>query len=305
MEIRTDIAAAIESVMLYYSENTKRAYTIVLKDWLEFIGCELENATTAHVHRYLDHLRSGGAAGNSIRLKYDVLSSLYGMLEKRGLVDYSVFDRAGAKPPRKNWNRKRHYNLVPFNMVMGLCAVPDRFTDEGIRDRAMLAALFGGALRKSELLALRLKDVQVTEAGTFYLYLENTKAGQPQCQPLPDWAAEAVTRLVEQRKTEGAVEEDWLFTTYRPWGYRGVGSRVDTRTFDRAFKRHVESAGLDPVKYSAHACRATAISKLWADRVEPRQIQHFARHSRLHYTEVYDIRDWSIDSSAAKKIKYS
>jgi site-specific recombinase XerD len=308
----------VDTFLRLYTANTKRRYTTVINDFKAFIGpnTSLADITVSDAYQYLDHLkqrdginsRGGGTAslaGATIRNAVETLRSLYRYLTSIGLITINPFDAVANHTPSNKFNQKRPTEIVPFDKVMELCNVPSRFSPEGIRDRAILAALFGGGLRKSEVLNLTLGDVrtQTTKEGeiVFYLRLSATKSGYEQHQALPDWAAERMMRLIEVRRVEQAKELDPLFCTYV--ADNTTNASISIRTLDRLFRSWCDNCGL-PETITCHSARATAISQLLAQGVSHREVQLFARHSSVVTTEGYDKRYFGIEKSVALVLKY-
>lgn len=207
-------------------------------------------------------------------------------------------------PPPKEAGRKRPTEMVDFSLVKKILAQPDIETAKGLRDRAILCALFGGALRRSEAVGLHIGDVQRTTKGTVFLYLRSTKARKDARQALPRWAAEPILALVAQREHEGARPGDRLFISYT-----GRGGAVPTRQpvsasgIYKLFLHYCRKAGVDSA-VTPHSARATAITKLLADGLPHREVKEFSRHSSIQMVEVYDKRRMGVDDNAAKELEF-
>jgi integrase/recombinase XerD len=205
--------------------------------------------------------------------------------------------------PNPKGGRKRDTEALDFDDVPSvLGAVED--SPRATRDRAILSVLFGGGLRRGEVAKLLIGDVRKSSAGTSYLLLRSTKDGQDHQQAIPDWAAEAVWALVDERVESGAAEDETLFVTWT-----GKGGRVQThRPMSDAsvyliFKRACEAAGLSDA-FTPHSARATAITKLLADGTPYREVQEFSRHKSVQMVEWYDKRRFGVDKSPAKGLAF-
>lgn len=286
--------------------NSARRYRTVIKQFLAFIKMPVIEADIRTITEYSSELRRKKLAGSTIRNTIEILRSYYNYLQNIGEIEINPINRASIRLPHKYFNQKRPTRIVPFEQVKAFCDSPSRHTKIGIRDRGILACLFGGGLRKSEVLNLTVGDVRIQEneeRAIYYLRLVHTKAGHPDEQALPDWAAERVTRVIENRKAEGAENRDPLFVHYFKDG-RCKNKQLDTRTFDRTFSRYRNDLGLDP-SITPHSARATAISQLLALGIPIREVQKFARHASVTTTEQYDKRYFGVENSVAKKLKYA
>ena len=75
--------------------------------------------------------------------------------------------------------------MIDFELVMEIVSIPNVETPKGRRDRAILATLFGGGLRRSEVVGLHIGDIKKTSSGTTYLYLRHTKAKKEKSKRFP------------------------------------------------------------------------------------------------------------------------
>lgn len=302
----------------YESENTRRRYKAVLLDFSDFVGGNLLKVDSEDIFDYHDYLKKKPGqkprgdgdekySGRTIRNAFEILNSFYRFTHKRLKTKLNPVDVADIKLPKYHFNEKRPTKAAEFDAVMRFCNAPSRRTKKGIRDRAILACLFGGGLRKSEVIKLKLRDVMIN-GDDLYLTLRNTKAGKTEHQALPKWTADRVTRLVEVRNTEGAQNSDYLMVNYRR--KRNVitseipqSGQMPIRTFDRIFHRWRDEVGLDK-DISPHSARATGIKRLIALGVPIREVQLFFRHASVMTTEIYDRRYFGTGRKEAEKLSY-
>ena len=168
----------------------------------------------------------------------------------------------------------------------------------------ILAVLFGGGLRRSEAIAIRLADVRRTNAGTMFVRLRATKAGKDADQALPAWAAKHIDTLVSIRKRDGAEDGDHLFVSYRGRGGKTATNHpLSDSGLYKLFKSYCVRAGAGSFA-SPHSARATAITKLLDSGVSHREVQEFSRHASVQMVEVYDKRRIGVDENPAKDLDY-
>lgn len=241
----------------------------------------------------------------TIHKKFAALRRIYRMLLSSNVgVRENPFEADKVPPPPKEAGRKRPTEMIDFALVMEIVDTPKIDTPKGIRDSAILAVLFGGGLRRSELVGLRVGDVKRTSSGTTYLYLRHTKARRDAEQALPEWAAEKLWTLVQQRKNEGAADADFVFV-----GFTGrAGIKVTNKPMSDTgvyllFKEYCMAAGAGTF-VTPHSARATAITKLLTDGVSHREVQEFSRHSSIQMVEWYDKRRFDIEKNPAKGLDF-
>ena len=241
----------------------------------------------------------------TIHKKFAALRRIYRMLVSSNLgIAENPFEADRVPPPPKDAGRKRPTEMIDFDLVMEIVAIPDAKTPKGRRDKAILAILFGGGLRRSEVVGLRIGDIKKTSSGTTFLYLRHTKAKKDAEQALPRWAAEYLWDLVRERKTTGAMDGDYLFVGFTGKGGQTITTKPmsDTGLY-LLFKQYCMAAGAG-AHATPHSARATAITKLLADGIPHREVQEFSRHSSIQMVEWYDKRRFSVEESPAKDLSY-
>lgn len=318
------------------SVTTQRTYLSVIREYCAFLGAPAGTAaaadlilatTTMHAQAYVVHLkRQRGEVPRALRInpkratsrlisatqspatiakKIMALRKLYEVL-----IAHEVYPRANPfgphsmKVPDPKGGRKRETEMLNFEDVpLVLEAIED--SPRATRDRAILAVLFGGGLRRSEVAKLLLDDVGITPAGTTYLKLRSTKDGRDHMQALPDWAAAAVKELRHEREAQGACPADYLFCR---WTGRGgmiaTHEPLGEQSVYNVFKNACAQAGLGP-QYTPHSARATAITKLLADGTPHREVQEFSRHKSVQMVEWYDKRRFGVDVNPAKGLSFT
>ncbi len=241
----------------------------------------------------------------TIAKKFAALRRIYRMWIASGFpIAVNPFDVDRVPPPAKDAGRKRPTEMVPFALVMRVVNGPDPTTPKGLRDQAILAALFGGGLRRSEVVNLRVGDVRRSSKGTTFLYLRATKAKRDAQQALPGWAAEIVQALATLRRAEGAGDADYLHVSYTGPGGKAPTLRcVSASGVYKLFKHYCRAAGAGRF-CTPHSARATAITRLLDSGIPHREVQEFSRHSSIQMVELYDKRRIGVDENAAKELRY-
>ena len=189
-----------------------------------------------------------------------------------------------------------------------LAACPPASTALGARDRAMLLLGFGAALRRSELVALRLGDVEPVPGRGLRLLVRRSKTDQhSQGQDIAVWANPAEPLfcpvvaldawLAHRRATpdldwtapESLRRERPLFCAVTKAGWP-TGEALSDKAVARLVKGAAGRAGLDPERYSGHSLRAglaTAAGDGGANLM--RQTRHKSTQVALAYLRPADL----------------
>lgn len=241
----------------------------------------------------------------TVAKKFTILRRIYKLLiAHRFPIALNPFDVDRVPPPPKDAGRKRPTEMLEVDEVREVLALPDLSSAKGIQDKAILSLFFGGGLRRSEVIGLRLSDVRRSGKGNVYLYLRATKAQKDAAQALPGWAGRAVLEHLKVRTEAGAGPAEPLFVSFR-----GRGGRTPTRDplsstgvyrmFCGYCARATGRKFLTP-----HSARATSITKLLTDGVAHRLVQEFSRHASVQMVEHYDKRRLTVDENPGVALSF-
>lgn len=137
------------------SEHTLHAYAADVRGFLAFARQAHETVDQALVRRYLSHLYKKGLAKSTIVRKLAAIRTFYRFLLAQELTEFDPTEGIrGPKQPR------RLPKTIDERQIEVLMNAPNTETSCGLRDRAILETLYATGLRVSELLSLRVDDVQ-------------------------------------------------------------------------------------------------------------------------------------------------
>jgi site-specific recombinase XerD len=174
--------------------------------------------------------------------------------------------------------------------VIGMVATaPDKLA--GLRDRALLLIGFGGALRRSELVALDVADIQETETGLL-VTIRGSKTDQER-----EGATIAIARgdvacpakaLREWLEAAG-IESGPIF---RPIDKAGTvrASRLTDRSVANIVKAYAGRAGFDASTFSGHSLRAGFLTSAAGKGASIFKMMDVSRHKSVDTLRGY-VRD--------------
>lgn len=257
------------------SRNTIDSYARDLAGFGEFLDgegiTELEKVDLAVVSQWLQSL---AARGLSPRSAARHLSALRGLMRFLIQEDHIRHDptrlaaraRLGRRLPRP----------LPLEQVLRLIEAPDPGSPRGLRDRAMLSLMYSSGLRVSELVQLKLRDVDLAR-GVLAAY---GKGGKRRLVPIGEVALRHVeAHLAAQPAPVRASAEGWVFHGPRgkPWTRQMVWKLVG---------RYARGVGL-PGRVHPHRLRHSFATHLLAGGADLRTVQALLGHSDIVTTEIY------------------
>jgi integrase/recombinase XerD len=148
----------------------------------------------------------------------------------------------------------------------------------GLRDRAILETLYATGVRRSELVSLRLYDVD-RERGT--LMVRQGKGRKDRMIPIGERALGWIARYLDEARPGLMVppDEGYLFLTT-------LGERLTPDFLTQSVRRYVLAAGIGK-SGSCHLFRHTMATLMLEGGADVRYIQEMLGHAHLDSTEVY------------------
>jgi site-specific recombinase XerD len=183
--------------------------------------------------------------------------------------------------------------LVASDLVAMLAAtVPG---PKGNRDRALLSLAFAAALRRSEVVALNVSDLEFTTNGALisirHSKTDQEAAGVIVAVPYGTLPATCPIQLVRAWVEAARVTEGPLFRAIDRHGNTG-GRRLSAKAVATVTKELAAKVGIDPHSVGAHSLRAGLVtSAMRAGKPEHAVMRH-TRHRSVNAFRVY-IRDAS------------
>jgi integrase/recombinase XerD len=154
----------------------------------------------------------------------------------------------------------------------------DSTTLLGVRDRAILEVLYSSAIRRSELVNLRLYDVDTRRGSVF---VKSGKGDKDRLVPLGERACAWVDKYlldVRPALATGSGQETLFLTLH--------GDKFDDYTIGELVKRYIARAGI-AVKGACHLFRHACATHMLENGADSRYIQAMLGHSQLSTTQIY------------------
>jgi site-specific recombinase XerD len=157
----------------------------------------------------------------------------------------------------------------------------------GTRDRALLLIGFGGALRRSELVALDVSDVARHPKG-IVLTLRRSKtdqAGVGKTKAIPHGKRLKVVAALDAWTAAAAITEGPIFRGVR--GSRVLPGRLSTNQVALIIKARAKAVGLDPKVFAGHSLRSGFVTSAADSGASLQSIADHAAHKKLDTTLGY------------------
>jgi integrase/recombinase XerD len=254
------------------SRNTAESYLTDLRKFRSFLegrGRASDSFTREDIGDFLEFLR---AAGMSVASICRVLSSI------RGLSKYLLLQGLMEEDPSENLPSPKKWQTLPRPLSreeVGELLDSHRDARLALRDSAMLELLYSSGLRVSELVSLKLSDINF-EAGFLKVI---GKGSKERVIPANARALGKVKRYMSQLRPgllKGRHSEH-LFITTR-------GKPMTRQRFWQAIKSYGLMAGL---RLSPHTLRHSFATHMLEGGADLRSLQKMLGHSDISTTQVY------------------
>lgn len=174
-------------------------------------------------------------------------------------------------------------NVLTEEEARRLLAAPDTRTLIGLRDRALLELFYSSGLRRAEVSALDITDVDLT-GGT--VLVRTGKGGKSRLVPLGEKAAQALLLYVEKARPRFSRKPGVtaLFLAADRCG--NTGSRLAPASIEMRVELAAKKAGIQrPI--TPHAFRHSLATHLLRAGASLRHVQAILGHARIDTTETY------------------
>ena len=275
--MRKEVATYLQHIQVErgLSPNTVMAYKRDLAKFEKF--CQRLKLSLGRVDRrsvadFLGELYSAGLDSRSVARTLSALRNFFRFAMQEG---YRTGDPAEQIESPRIWSRLPKY--LSEEEVDRLLAQPDTRTPIGLRDKAMLELLYATGLRASELVGLRLGDVQM-ESG-FVRCLG--KGSKERLVPVGRSALAAITTYLAEARGELSRR---LATSHLFLSRRGRG--LTRQQFWHRLKIYTRAAGIRK-PLSPHVLRHSFATHMLDHGADLRSLQVLLGHSDISTTQIY------------------
>ena len=201
------------------SKNSLDSYSRDLNLFLKYLDKSkivLTDVTRAEIMEFMSFRLSKGLSAKTVSRNLSVIKAFFGYLESRNLIQSNpTKDIESPKLPRKL------PNTLTEQQINDLLDAPDEKTNLGFRDKTMIEALYSCGMRVSELLNLKLSDINFNQGVIRIL----GKGSKERIVPIGEELISLLKKYIEQIRPEllKNVTEDHLFLNSRGAGITRQG----------------------------------------------------------------------------------
>ena len=258
------------------AQNTVSAYSKDLSKFTEFLADQgitsFGEVKTQDVTGFMSELRSKGLKERSVARFLAALRSFFRFLIEEEMIKTNPLalvdsPRAGAPLPK----------IVSPENVDRLMAAPDKNSDKGLRDAAMLELLYASGLRVSELVNLKVDDLHLTDGYVRVL----GKGDKERLVPIGESAKRSLQQYMSEVRSSllGAYRSRFMFISRK-------GNPLTRQGFWKMIKQYALKAGLTG-SISPHTLRHSFATHMLANGADLRAVQAMLGHADISTTQIY------------------
>jgi integrase/recombinase XerD len=258
------------------AENTIESYSRDISRYVDYLNQkkvkQIADADTPLILTYLISLREGGLKAKSTARHLVTLRGFYRYLVQEKIIKHDParlvdLPKSGLKLP----------DVLSISEIELLLSTPDTQTPLGLRNAAMIELLYAAGLRVSELVNLKLLDIN-TEAGFVRVI---GKGSKERIVPIGNYAKNIIVRYVKTARSlllKGGVSH-YLFVAR-------AGKPMTRQGFWKLLKQYALRAGIAK-KITPHSFRHSFASHLLEGGADLRAVQVMLGHTDISTTQIY------------------
>jgi len=259
------------------SQNTQTSYKRDLNKYISYLKSKginsIQNTTRKQITDFIMNLKDSGLSANSISRNLAAIKSFYRFL----VIERHIKDNiTSVMDSPKLW--KKLPEVLSLEEVEKLLNKPNLKNWMGIRDKAALELMYATGIRVSELVDLKLDNVNL-DVG----FIKCKGKGQKErIVPIGKKAITAIERYLNKIRPKLVKEKnanEYLFLTR-------LGKRMSRQTFWKMIKRYLKRTKIKK-DISPHTLRHSFATHLLERGADLRTVQEMLGHANISTTQIY------------------
>ena len=253
------------------SNETIRNYAYDLKQFFDVLHKETTaDLRSDDIQKFIRIQTQNMLSVPTILRRISSTKNFYLFLENERIISFQIDNLDKPK------GSKKLPICISIKEVEALLNQPDLDKPEGQRDRAMLEVMYSSGLRVTELISLKVKQINFAR-GIIKII---GKGDKERIVPIGDYALEYLNKyLNDGRRKNKNRNSDYLFLNR-------YGDPVSRVYFFKQVKKYAQEAGID-VEISPHTLRHCFATHMLENGAELRAVQEMLGHTNIATTQIY------------------
>ncbi|MDH5648556.1 MAG: site-specific tyrosine recombinase XerC [Gammaproteobacteria bacterium] len=272
------------SAAMNYSSDTrrKREYSICkFIRWCDPRGLDRPHDITSAVleryRKYLYYYRKPDGEPLSFSTQHSHLAPLKAFFKWLAKENHILFNPASEFELPKVPKHLPKY-ILTYEEIESILQHTQVYGDIGIRDRAMIETFYSTGIRRKELAAIKLHDIDLVR-GTLVVF--EGKGQRDRVIPVGDRACAWIRKYLNEVRPSLMVGDDPGFLFLTDYGEPFVKNRITD-----LIKKYLDAVGIDKPG-ACHLFRHAMATHMLENGADIRYIQMMLGHANLNTTEIY------------------
>lgn len=254
---------------LKYSNNTIETYRYTLEEYIDIIKMDLKSVTQSDIENYLKVLQKKDDP-KTINHHLNVLTSFYNFLLIEGII---------KKNPVQNIDKLKMKKKLPKVLskeeIIKILDI-DLVNAYSYRDKAMLELMYSSGLRISELVNLKMYNIDL-DLGMLRVM---GKGSKERMVPIGEIANKYVSVYInEYRNSLNKKNSDYIFLNNR-------GTNISRQSFFKMLQKQAIKKNIK-TSFTPHTLRHSFATHMLENGADLRSIQELLGHSDISTTQIY------------------
>lgn len=257
------------------SENTEVSYKRDLEKMEQFLSKQgidtIEAVTVTALNSYVLYLEKIGRKPSTISRSIASMKAFFHYLGREGEI--TVDPSESLKPPKIE---KKLPEILTIEETKRLLEQPSGTSPKELRDKAMLELLYATGIRVSELIHLKVQDLNLNME-----FLVCRDKNKERVVPFGSMAKKSLEAYLENGRPNIVEDEtcEWLFTNCS-------GQEMSRQGFWKLIKHYGTLAGIQ-TDITPHTLRHSFAAHMVGNGADLKSVQEMLGHSDIATTQIY------------------